>query len=65
MQAEATEIRVTRQTIHHRGHLRPIRDHYYCTGPDGRRFDNGSLVTLRQVLRRRYGKVEIVKAWEQ
>ena len=44
--------------------------HYYATGPDTvkvgnrelpRRFDNSSLQTLRQVLRRAYGNVEIVR----
>lgn len=32
---------------------------YECTGPDGRQFDNRSLKTLREVLRRRYGSVKL------
>lgn len=34
-------------------------NYYECTGPDGRRFNNTSLVTLRRVLRERYGKVVV------
>jgi len=34
-------------------------NHYECTGPDGRRFTNTSLTTLRDVLKRRYGKVNV------
>lgn len=33
---------------------------YTCTGPDGRAFDNRNIKTLRDVLRRRYGKVTVV-----
>lgn len=33
---------------------------YTCTGPDGRRFDNRNIKTLRDVLRHHYGKVTIV-----
>lgn len=32
---------------------------YECTGPDGRKFTNSSIVTLRNVLKRRYGKVTV------
>lgn len=37
---------------------------YNCVGPDGRRFDNDSVVTLRDVLRRAYPGVEIVEPWK-
>lgn len=37
---------------------------YNCVGPDGRRFDNDSIVTLRDVLRRAYPGVEIVEPWK-
>jgi len=37
---------------------------YEATGPDGRKFDNRSLVALRQVLRQRYGReLQIVEDW--
>lgn len=42
------------------GKRRPWSTLYTCTGPDGTRFDNKNLKTLRDVLRRRYGKVTIV-----
>lgn len=32
---------------------------YLCVGPDGTRFENSSLHTLRKVLRRRYAAVEL------
>lgn len=33
--------------------------------PDGRRFDNGSIVELRRVLKRAYGRdIEIVEPWK-
>ena len=38
---------------------------YACVGPDGRRFDNDSIVTLREVLRRHYGRdVSIIEPWK-
>jgi len=38
---------------------------HYCTGPDGTRFDNRSIVTLRDVLRRKYGRgVRITETWK-
>ena len=33
--------------------------YYECTGPDGTRFDNTSIRTLRDLLERRYGRVEL------
>ena len=46
------------------GRLRPFYWLYEATGPDGRAFDNRSLVNLRQVLRQRYGRdLEIVETW--
>lgn len=37
---------------------------YEAQGEDGRRFDNRSIVTLRRVLRKRYGRdVRIVETW--
>lgn len=50
-------IDVRTEVIFYRGQLRPFRNHYYCEGPDGTRFDNSSKVTLKSVLTRRYGKV--------
>lgn len=32
---------------------------YECVGPDGRKFTNSSIVTLKDVLKRRYGKVKV------
>jgi hypothetical protein len=37
---------------------------YNCVGPDGRRFDNDSIVTLRDVLHRAYPGVEIFEPWK-
>lgn len=54
------KIIVRRETIFYRGQLRPIRDHYYATGPEGRQFDNSSLKELKRVIERRYAtKVEL------
>lgn len=37
---------------------------YEATGPDGTRFDNTSIVTLRDVLRRKYGAaLRITEPW--
>lgn len=37
---------------------------YVAVGPDGARFDNRSIVTLREVLRRKYGKaLRITEPW--
>lgn len=66
---ETTEITVIRSVcIGHPGGraARPIGWLYECTGPDGRRFNNRSIVTLRDVLKRRYGRdVRIVEPWKQ
>lgn len=59
------QIRVTRQRVR-RGNYAPW--HNYVSGadtPDGKRFDNSSLVTLKQVLSRHYGqRIELIKDWE-
>lgn len=34
---------------------------YSAVGPDGAQFDNDSVVTLRAVLRRRYGRAIVIK----
>lgn len=38
---------------------RAFSNYYECVGPDGRQFNNTSIVTLRRVLRERYGKVAV------
>jgi hypothetical protein len=39
---------------------------YETTGPDGTRFDNRSIATLRDVLRRKYGRgLVIVEPWKE
>jgi hypothetical protein len=61
--ADEPTVTVTRVDLFVGG-LRPLRWHYYTAGPDGTRFDNSSLVTLRQVLRRRYGRQLVIRtAW--
>lgn len=42
------------------GCRRPWSTLYTCTGPDGRQFDNKSLKTLKDVLKRRYGDIAVV-----
>lgn len=37
---------------------------YDCIGPDGGRWDNDSIVTLRANLRRAYPGVEIIEPWK-
>jgi hypothetical protein len=60
-----TVVRVTRQRIASRGHGFAWYWHYYVTGPDGTRFDNRSIVTLRERLRHRYGRdVQIIESWK-
>jgi hypothetical protein len=54
-----TTIQVRRETIFRRGLNRPFKDWFYCTGPDGTKFDNGDKATLKQVLTRRYDKVTL------
>lgn len=41
------------------------RWYYECVGPDGTRFNNMSIRSLRDVLKRHYGRdVEIVELWK-
>lgn len=58
VEAAPTTITVTRTKVYPRPARRGRAWYwsYDCVGPDGRRFDNTSIVTLRQVLRRYYGK---------
>jgi hypothetical protein len=58
-------IEVTRETrFHGHGRLRPFGYTYRCIGPNGTRFDNSNIITLRRILRQRYGKdVEIAETW--
>jgi hypothetical protein len=58
-------IEVARSTLWSRspGRTRAASNYYECTGPDGRRFTNTSIVTLREVLRSRYPGVTIVEGW--
>lgn len=46
------------------GNRRPFSWLYETTGPDGTKFTNGSIVTLRELLRRRYPGVTIVETWK-
>ena len=32
---------------------------YECNGPDGKKYTNSSITSLRDVLKRRYGKVNV------
>lgn len=66
--SEAPEITITRMKLYptpNRSWGKQWVWLYECTGPDGRRFDNRSIVTLREVLRRAYGKVKIVEPWKR
>lgn len=57
-------ILVRRERIASGGHGFAWYWHYYAIGPDGTRFDNGSIVTLRDVLRRRYGRdIQVSETW--
>ena len=63
---DAPEVRITRERLVNAqpGRRDPGFIHY-CTGPDGTRFDNRSIVTLRDVLRRKYGRgVRITETWK-
>lgn len=62
-----TDITITRTDLFvGYGVRRPFKWTYSCTGPDGRRFTNDSLVTLRQLLRRKYGRgVRIIEPWKE
>lgn len=59
-------ITITREnTFRGHGSLRPFYWVYRAIGPDGRRFDNASRVTMESVIKRRYGRdVRFVRAWE-
>lgn len=62
----APEVRVTR---YHITNCQPgQRDQgyvYQTTGPDGSKWDNKSIVTLRDLLRRRYGRdLKITETWK-
>lgn len=60
-------IEVTRGAIASRtpGNRRPISNFYECHGPDGTKFTNTSIGTLRTLLRQRYGRdVVIVETWK-
>jgi hypothetical protein len=60
-------VRVTRQRmLVSRTSIRPFKNYYEAEASDGRRFTNDSIVTLRQVLRRHYGRdVEIIETWKE
>jgi hypothetical protein len=55
------EITVSKYLLERRG-LRP-GNYYECTGPDGTRFDNTNIKTLRAVLAKRYGRVTVKVVW--
>ena len=60
-----TQIIVKRQKVYHRFGRFAWNWVYACEGPDGTQFDNSSIVTLRSVLRRRYGQsVMVVEPWK-
>lgn len=47
------------------GTLVPFSWLYQCTGPDGRQFDNRSIVELRRILRLRYPDgITIKETWK-
>lgn len=56
--AEPTRIKVAKSRLYS-DLTRRSSPYYECTGPDGTRFDNTSIKTLREVLRRKYGRVEL------
>lgn len=52
-------------TLRSRFSTSPFHWVYKTVGPDGRRFDNDSIVTLRSVLKRRYGRsLVIIEPWK-
>lgn len=60
--SEPIEITIYKSQIAHQPGFyvhNAFSNYYECTGPDGRRFTNASLVTLRRVLREKYGKVTV------
>lgn len=63
----ATKITVSRSKVYPQPARQGRAWHwvYECFGPDGRRFDNTSIRSLRDVLKRRYGRdIEIVEPWK-
>ena len=62
----SASVRVRRERIASRGHGFAWYWHYYVdAGPDGTRFDNRSIVELRRILRRQYGRdVQIIETWK-
>lgn len=46
------------------GNRRPFKSDYYAVGPDGVEYQNNSIVTLRSLLRQRYGRVTLVETWK-
>lgn len=58
-------VSVRRERVASSGHGFAWYWHYYAQGSDGGRFDNRSIVTLRAVLRRRYGRdVTLIETWK-
>lgn len=63
--SDRVRVEVKRRKIHRRHGRFAWYWHYYGEADDGARFDNSSIVTLRQVLRRKYGRtVRIVETWK-
>ena len=59
-------IKVTRTRIRHGANrvATSVSWSYDATGPDGTKFDNSSIVTLRAVLRHHYGRdIKIIETW--
>lgn len=55
------EVTVTRTRLFNGvGRRVPFSWLYYATGPDGRRFDSRSIVEMRSVLKRRYGRDVVI-----
>lgn len=65
MTTTVTVITVNRTNVFQGvGRWRPFKWIYDCVGPDGTRFDNDSIVTLRQILKSRYPGVSVVEPWK-
>jgi hypothetical protein len=43
---------------------RPTSWLYECEGPDGKRYDNRAIGTLRSLLRQRYPGAQLDEAWD-
>lgn len=64
-EATAPQIEVERSELFTGyGSLRPFKWTYRTVGPDGTVFTNDSIVTLRQLLKRRYPGITIVEPWK-